>query len=118
MEIIIKNQEEILNTLDNGHVVEGRLWMEKKEDGECVIYFGKYNRKPYRRPKEHVLFYLEHGRVTESAERIKMYESVPKKLGTAYVGKVLQREAKSAREALSHPQLSTFNSQLNEDHCQ
>ena len=47
-----------------------------------------------------MLFYLEHGRVTESPERIKMYESVPKRLGTAYVGRVFQREAKTASEEL------------------
>jgi len=47
-----------------------------------------------------VLFYLEHGKVTESPERIKMYESVPKRLGREYVGKVLIREAKTASEQL------------------
>ena len=68
---------------------------------EKVIGFNAYNRKPYQRPKEQVLFYLEHGRVTESPECIKMYESVPKRLGREYVGKVLIREAKSASEKLT-----------------
>lgn len=103
MDIIIKNQEEILNTLDKGCVVKGRLWMEKKEDGKCEIFFGRYNRQPDRRAKERVICYLEHGKVTESAERIKMYESVPKRLGAAFVGKVFIREAKSAKDVLQKP---------------
>ena len=43
---------------------------------------------------------LEHGWVRESAERIKMYESVPKNLGALGVGRVLEREAKTAKDAL------------------
>ncbi len=101
MKVQIEISNDTLQTIMDGKRVEGALRL-MPSDGKKrpVISFNAYNRKPYKRPKEHVLFYLEHGRVTESPERIKMYESVPKRLGTAYVGRVFQREAKTASEEL------------------
>lgn len=98
MKIQIEISNEALQTIMDGKRVEGALrLMPSSENNKVeVIGFNAYNRKPYKRPTEHVLFYLEHGRVTESPERIKMYESVPKRLGMAYVGKVMEREVKSA----------------------
>ena len=100
MKITVRKEDEVLKKLEKGLIVEGRLRQETGEDGKCEIIFAPYNRKPYIRPREAVICYLEHGRVTESPERIKMYESVPKRLGTAYVGRVFQREAKTASEEL------------------
>ena len=100
--IQIEVSNEVLQAIMGGKRVEGSLGLNPSDKkNEKVIGFNAYNRKPYQRPKEQVLFYLEHGRVTESPERIKMYESVPKRLGMAYVGKVLMREAKTASEQLT-----------------
>ena len=44
MEVNILNKTDVLNTLGKGRKVEGRLWMELKEDGKYEIFFGKYNR--------------------------------------------------------------------------
>ncbi|MBO4673367.1 MAG: hypothetical protein J5616_03360 [Bacteroidaceae bacterium] len=102
MKIQIEISNETLQTIMDGKRVEGALRLMPSEGKKKpVISFNAYNRKPYKRPKENVLFYLEHGRVTESPERIKMYESVPKRLGLAYVGKVMVREAKTAAEELN-----------------
>jgi hypothetical protein len=99
MKVQIEISNDTLQTIMDGKRVEGALRL-MPSDGKKkpVISFNAYNRKPYKRPTEHVLFYLEHGRVTESPERIKLYESVPKRLGLAYVGKVMVREAKTAAE--------------------
>ena len=43
---------------------------------------------------------LEHGWVKESVERIKVYESIPKDIGTAKVLAVIDRETKEAKNAL------------------
>ena len=89
MKINVQNQKEVLSLLEQGRKVEGRLWMELNEDGKYEIFFGRYNRKPQG-----------YGWVMESPERIKVYESVPKRLGAAGIGHVLQREAKDATAAL------------------
>lgn len=100
--IQIEVSNEVLQTIMDGKRVKGSLKLESiNENNEPVIGFKAYNRKPYKRLQEEVLFYLEHGRVTESPQRIKMYESVPKRLGMAYVGKVLEREARSAAKLLN-----------------
>ena len=100
--IQIEVSNEVLQAIMDGKRVEGSSGLNPSDKkNEKVIGFNAYNRKPYQRPKEQVLFYLEHGRVTESPECIKMYESVPKRLGMAYVGKVLMREAKTASEQLT-----------------
>ncbi|MBR6036215.1 MAG: hypothetical protein IKP41_04600 [Bacteroidaceae bacterium] len=101
MKINVQNQKEVLSLLEQGRKVEGRLWMELNEDGKYEIFFGRYNRKPQGyRWRDKLICYLEHGRVMESPERIKVYESVPKRLGAAGIGHVLQREAKDATAAL------------------
>ena len=102
MKVQIEIGNDTLQTIMDGKRVEGSLKLESiNENNEPVIGFKAYSRKPYKRPQEGVLFYLEHGRVTESTQRIKMYESVPKRLGKAYVGKVLEREARSAAKLLN-----------------
>ena len=102
MKVQIEIGNDTLQTIMDGKRVEGALKLEStNENNEPVIGFKAYNRKPYKRPQEEVLFYLEHGRVTESTQRIKMYESVPKRLGMADVGKVLEREARSAAKLLN-----------------
>jgi hypothetical protein len=101
MTIKISNQKEVLKKLGMGLCVEGSLHPVFREDGKCEISFVPYNRKPRCcKPDDRLVCRLEHGWVKESAERIKVYESVPKNLGAVGVGHVLQREAKTATDAL------------------
>ena len=97
-----------MNALKKGLKVEGRLWLEENEYGETVICFASYNRKP--QPKQHnkLICRLEHGWVKESVERIKVYESIPKNLGTARVIGVLERETKEAKHALMDREIIEF----------
>ena len=95
--IYIINALELLEQLAMGKRFEGVLYMDSNTG---ALTFKAYNRKNRMRPSERLICYLEHGRVMESPERIKVYESVPKRLGAAGVGHVLQREAKDATAAL------------------
>ena len=88
---------EILDNLSNGKYVEGSL--HRDIETGCIT-FNAYNRKPRKRLRDKIIQYLEHGWVKESAERIKVYESIPKVVGTPRVMGILDREIKTAKDAL------------------
>ena len=79
---------ETLQAITNGRRVEGSLGVD--ESGS--IAFKAYNRKPKKRVKDRLVCYLEHGWVKESPERIKVYESLPKRLGAVRMAVALDRE--------------------------
>ena len=83
-QVEFKNECIVINALKKGLKVEGRLWLEETEDGKFVIWFQQYNRKW----------------VKESVERIKVYESIPKEIGTPRVLAVIDRETKEAKNAI------------------
>ena len=98
--IEIKNEQVVMNALKKGLKVEGRLWLEETEDGELIIWFQQYDRKPRRLYCDRLIRRLEHGWVRESVERIKVFESIPKDLGTSRLISVMDREHQSAKDAL------------------
>ena len=79
---------ETLQAITNGRRVEGSLGVD--ESGN--IAFKPYNRKPKKRVKDRLVCYLEHGWVKESPERIKVFESLPKRLGGVKMAVALDRE--------------------------
>lgn len=97
--VFLKNEEVVMNALKKGLKVEGRLWLEETEDGQLIICFQQYDRKP-RLYSDRLIHRLEHGWVKESKERIKLFESLPKELGTARVLAVIDRETREAKNAL------------------
>ena len=103
--IFVMNAIELLKQLLNGKRVEGVLYIDP-ETG--MLTFKAYNRTRPKHPKDRLIRMLEHGWVKESAERIKVYESVPKILGTAKVMSVLDREAGEVREALINREIFVF----------
>ena len=103
--IFVMNAIELLKQLLNGKRVEGVLYIDP-ETG--MLTFKAYNRTRSKHPKDRLIRMLEHGWVKESAERIKVYESVPKILGTAKVMSVLDREAGEVREALINREIFEF----------
>ena len=103
--IEIKNENIVMNLLKNGFKVEGRLWLEETEDGKFIIWFDRYNRKPQQKQHNWLIHQLEHGWVKESTERIKVYESIPKEIGTPRILAVLEREIKEAQAALINREL-------------
>ena len=95
--VIITNAIEALTKLKADKRLEGVLFIDK-DNGS--IKFKAYNRKPRVRLKDRIIRYLEHGWVKESPDRIKVYESLPKNIGTARMMSVLDHETKEVKSAL------------------
>jgi hypothetical protein len=104
-QVNFKNEQVVVDLLKKGLKVEGRLWLEETEDGEFVIWFQQYARKPRRLYCDRLIRKLEHGWVRESVERIKVYESIPKEIGTPRILAVIDRETKEAKDALMEHEL-------------
>jgi hypothetical protein len=102
--IEIKNEKEVLKALKRG-VVEGRLALVKTSDGRNMIEFVAYNRKPQTYRADKLICLLENGWVKESAQRIKVHESLDKHLGTARIVSVLERDMRDAKNALINREL-------------
>ena len=98
--VILRNESEIMRVLENGRIVEGRLALVRTADDSWQIEFLAYRRKPRSLRDDRLIRKLEHGWVKESAERIKVFESIPKQLGTARVMAVMDRETQEAKGAL------------------
>ena len=95
--ILILNAVELLKKIAAVRRVEGVLYIDENTGS---LTFKAYNRKSKKRWRDKVVRYLEHGWVKESAERIKVYESIPKIIGTDRMLDVLDREAEEVRDAL------------------
>ena len=106
MKVQVEMSNETLQAIMNGKYVEGSLRLQLSSVGtHSVVGFRPYNRKPRIRHRDCLLRKLEHGWVKESVERIKVYESIPKDIGTARVISVLERETKEAKNALIDKEL-------------
>ena len=93
--------QEVLAAIMNGKFVEGSLRLQLSSMGtNSEVGFRAYNRKPRVKYHDRMIHRLEHGWVKESKERIKLFESVPKELGTARILAVIDREMKEAKESL------------------
>ena len=97
--IEIKNEKEVLKALKRG-VVEGRLALVKTADGHNLIEFVAYNRKPQTYREDKLICLLENGWMKESTQRIKVHESVDKRLGMARIVSILDRDMRDAKNAL------------------
>ena len=95
--IFVLNAIELLKQLLNGKRVEGVLYIDENTGR---LTFKAYNRKSKKYSHDRLIRYLEHGWVKESAERIKVYESIPKVIGTARILDALDREMQEAEDAL------------------
>ena len=95
----------VLEKLEVEKRVEGVLFVDKSTGR---ITFKAYNRKPIKRMRDRLIRVLENGWVKESTERIKVYDSIPKVLGTARVMSVLDREMDTAKGALIDRELIEF----------
>ena len=105
MKKYIAIEEEVLMRLFDGKYVEGSLHRDKWSG---VITFNAWHRKPRVRKRDRLIKLLEHGWVRESTDRIKVYESVPKELGTPRVMSILDREHEAAKEALIDREIANF----------
>ena len=80
-----------------GKRVEGVLFMDMNTG---TVTFKAYNRQPRVRRRDKLIHRLEHGWVKESKLRLKVFESIPKELGTTRMLAVMDREFDEARDAV------------------
>lgn len=95
--IFVLNAIELMTKLYVGKRVEGVLYMDE-ETG--LLTFKAYNRQPRIRQKDKLVKKLPWGWVKESLERIKVFGSFPKDMGTAQVMGLLDEHARDAKNAL------------------
>ena len=93
--IFVLNAVELLKKIAAGRRIPGVIYID--EDTGCLT-FKAYNRKP--RLHERLIGLLDFGRVTETKKLIKVYESIPKVLGTARITGILDRDIRTAKDAL------------------
>ncbi len=93
--LIVEIDEEVYDRLKKGKKVPGQMFADIMDE---VIKFEAFGRS--KRKKDRLIRTLEHGWVKESASRVKVFNSVPKGLGTARIINVLERETKVVAETL------------------
>ena len=103
--IFILNAIELLSQVVIGKRVEGVLYMDQ-DTGRLV--FKAYNRQPRNRKRDQLVKKLPWGWVKESMERIKVFGSFPKDMGTAQVMGLLEDNTRDAKNALIDRELIDF----------
>ena len=103
MRKLIEIDMEALERLVEGKRVEGAL---HRDEWTGHLMFKAYKRRPTIRNHDRLICKLEHGWVKESKERIKVYETIPRDLGTARVMAIIDRETKEAKNALIDRELN------------
>ena len=100
--VFVLNAIELMNQLMNGKRVEGVLYMDQNTG---KLTFKAYNRQPRVREKDQLVKKLPWGWVKESLERIKVFGSFPKDMGTAGVMGLLEEHNRDAKNALIEREL-------------
>ena len=100
--VFVLNAIELLGQLMNGKRVEGVLYMDQNTG---KLTFKAYNRKPQTKRKDVLVKKLPWGWVKESLERIKVFGSFPKDMGTASIMSHLEAHTKDAKNALIEQEL-------------
>ena len=95
--IFILNAIELIEKLIDGKRVEGVLYVDKETHR---LTFKAYNRLPRVRRKDRMVKKLPWGWVKESLERIKVFGSFPKDMGTAQVMGLLDEHTRDAKNVL------------------
>ena len=92
--------KEVVAALMQGKRPDGRLILQEASKGKLEIVFRQFNRSKRVRMKDQLIKMLEHGWVKESVNNIKIYDSLPKKLGLARILEILDRELNEAKNGL------------------
>ena len=100
--VYVLNAIELLKQLLDGKRVEGVLYMDLNTG---KLTFKAYNRKPQIRHKDVLVKKLPWGWVRESLERITVFGSFPKDMGTAGVIGLLEEHNCDAKNALIEREL-------------
>lgn len=103
--VFILNAIELINKLIDGKRVAGVLYLDKNTGR---LTFKAYNRQPRAREKDVMVKKLPWGWVKESIERIKVFGSFPKDLGTAAVINLHDEHNRNVKNALIERELMEF----------
>ena len=103
--IFVLNALELMTRLYVGKRVEGVLYMDENTGR---LTFKAYNRQPRVREKDRLVKKLPWGWVKESLERIKVFGSFPKDMGTAQVMGLLEEHTRDAKNALIDRELDVI----------
>lgn len=102
MIIKIEISDETLQAIKDGKYVDGSIKVNEPGKKHAPYVFRQFNRKADRYKQDRTILNLEHGWVKESAQRIKLYESVPKTIGVKRMSDVLTRETDDAVTAIAN----------------
>ena len=100
--VFVMNAIELMNQLMNGKRVEGALYVDQNTGR---LTFKAYNRQPRVREKDRMVKKLPWGWVKESMERIKVFGSFPKEVGTARVMGLMDDNHRDAKNAMIEREL-------------
>ena len=106
--IYILNAIDVMAKLLDSKRVEGVLFVDENTGR---LTFKAYNRQNRERERDRMVKKLPWGWVRESIERIKVYTSLPKELGTADMMSQLDENTRGAKSALIERELDMFMSQ-------
>lgn len=95
--VFVLNAMELIGQVMNGKRVEGVLYVDQQTGR---LTFKAYNRQPRMRQKDVLVKKLPWGWVKESLERIKVFGSFPKDMGTAQVMGLVDETARDAKNVL------------------
>ena len=100
--IFVLNDIELMSKLYVGKRVEGVLFLDENTGR---LTFKAYNRQPRVREKDRLVKKLPWGWVKESLERIKVFGSFPKDMGTAAVMGLMEEHTRDAKNAMIEREL-------------
>ena len=103
--IFIQNPINVMERLLCSQRVEGVLYIDQDTG---ILTFKAYNRQPRNRRKDMLVKKLPWGWVKESIERVKLFVSVPKDLGTATTLGIIDQQTREAKDALIDRELIEF----------
>lgn len=105
MKKFIELSEEVIARLVSGKCVEGSL---RRDEWTGKVTFRAFNRQPRKRFKDALIKKLPWGWLKESQERIKLFGSFPKDVGTARVMSLLDEHTHDAKNALIDREVIDF----------
>jgi hypothetical protein len=105
MKKYIELSDEVIARLVSGKCVEGSL---RRDEWTGKVTFRAYQRQSRVREKDCLIKKLPWGWVKESIERIKVYGSFPKDMGSAAVMGLMDDHNRSAKNAMIERELIEF----------
>ena len=105
MKKFIELSDEVIARLVSGKCVEGSL---RRDEWTGKVTFRAYQRQSRVREKDCLIKKLPWGWVKESIERIKVYGSFPKDMGSAAVMGLMDDHNRSAKNAMIERELIEF----------